>query len=223
MWGGRMWGGGCGVGVSVQGISGWGGSWVCGVCVGVGTIWRGWDGAVPVRVASHLTLSFNPVATHLITLPAPPCPCPCPCPALPCPAPPRLALPPPRLLPPPPPAAPQMRQAVKSKKAALLGLLRTQLPDFSLQIKWELGSGMPGVRQGGGRGGGGVGEGVGLRVRAWVRVRGTGWMAGAGPPAVPLCLGTALLLLNEAWMYRCRWGRWCGGTPHTTPTPCGRR
>ncbi|KAG2426558.1 hypothetical protein HXX76_011783 [Chlamydomonas incerta] len=39
----------------------------------------------------------------------------------------------------------QMRLAVKAKKAALLALLRAELPDFSLQLKWELGSGMPGV------------------------------------------------------------------------------
>ncbi|EFJ45875.1 hypothetical protein VOLCADRAFT_93717 [Volvox carteri f. nagariensis] len=39
----------------------------------------------------------------------------------------------------------QMRARVKSKKAAVLALLRSELPDFSLQLKWELGSSMPGV------------------------------------------------------------------------------
>ncbi|GFR49346.1 hypothetical protein Agub_g11366, partial [Astrephomene gubernaculifera] len=39
----------------------------------------------------------------------------------------------------------QMRAAVKSKKQRLLGVLRSQLPDFSLQLRWELGSAMPGV------------------------------------------------------------------------------
>ncbi len=40
---------------------------------------------------------------------------------------------------------PQMRVAVKAKKSALLALLRCGMPDFSLQLKWELASGMPGV------------------------------------------------------------------------------
>ncbi|PNH06555.1 Ankyrin repeat domain-containing protein 13C [Tetrabaena socialis] len=39
----------------------------------------------------------------------------------------------------------QMRTAVKQKKAALLALLSNGMPDFSLQLKWELGSSMPGV------------------------------------------------------------------------------
>ncbi|KAG2484522.1 hypothetical protein HYH03_016661 [Edaphochlamys debaryana] len=39
----------------------------------------------------------------------------------------------------------QMKVAVRHKKAALMALLRSDLPDFSLQLKWELGSGMPGV------------------------------------------------------------------------------
>ncbi|GLC40853.1 hypothetical protein PLESTB_000015800 [Pleodorina starrii] len=39
----------------------------------------------------------------------------------------------------------QVRSAVKVKKSALLALLRSELPDFSLQLKWELGSSMPGV------------------------------------------------------------------------------
>lgn len=40
---------------------------------------------------------------------------------------------------------PQMRAAVKAKKSALLALLRCGMPDFTLQLKWELASGMPGV------------------------------------------------------------------------------
>ncbi|GLI68183.1 hypothetical protein VaNZ11_012527 [Volvox africanus] len=39
----------------------------------------------------------------------------------------------------------QVRTVVKAKKATLLALLRKEMPDFSLQLKWELGSSMPGV------------------------------------------------------------------------------
>ncbi|GIL52373.1 hypothetical protein Vafri_8261 [Volvox africanus] len=39
----------------------------------------------------------------------------------------------------------QVRTVVKAKKATLLALLRKEMPDFSLKLKWELGSSMPGV------------------------------------------------------------------------------